>query len=128
MYCYVLKLRGGRFYVGTTSDANPSRRISAHCRGGGSAWTTANPPLSVLETIPLSVESESDARLFEDMTVKRYMAKHGIDAVRGGTYSRVTLPDEQITALENELLHSANLCFICHRPGHFARWCPLRGR
>ena len=59
----------------------------------------------------------------EDKYVKEYMAKYGIENVRGGTYSNIVLDDNSILVLEKEIRHSKNLCTRCGRNTHFIKHC-----
>lgn len=59
----------------------------------------------------------------EDKITKQYMCKYGIDNVRGGTYTQVTLPEYQYRTLLDEICTSSNLCFKCKKTGHFAKDC-----
>jgi hypothetical protein len=59
----------------------------------------------------------------EDKYVKEYMAKYGIENVRGGTYSNIVLDDNSILVLEKEIRHSKNLCTNCGRNTHFIKDC-----
>ena len=112
---YVLKLEGGRYYVGKTD--NLKKRLEQHARGNGSAWTKKYTPLSIVKTM-------KDVSPFEeDKVTKEYMAKYGVDKVRGGAYVSVVLDDDQHRSLERELFAVQDKCVHCGRPGHFVNDC-----
>ena len=52
-FIYVLKLEGGKYYVGKTN--NPNIRVNNHFNSNGSVWTKKYKPLSVLEVIPFDL-------------------------------------------------------------------------
>jgi predicted GIY-YIG superfamily endonuclease len=113
---YVLKLQGGKYYVGKSTDV--IGRYQQHLSGKGSAWTNKYKPISLLY-------SKSDVSPFEeDKVVKEYMAKHGIDNVRGGTYTQITLDAVQMEALNREMRGGTDACHECGQKGHFAKYCP----
>lgn len=119
---YVLRLVRSKWYVGTSSD--PNRRIQAHREGRASAWTKMHPPRSrECEMILGPFESAIEARIMEDAQVKRLMVLHGINRVRGGTYSGITLSPENIITLNLEIRHAYNACMRCGETGHYARSC-----
>ncbi len=113
---YVLRLESGKFYVGTSG--NPAARFDAHKKGTGAAWTAKYPPLEMIKTEPDKTRQDEDAE------VKRLMLEHGIDNVRGGTYTAVNLPAYQRAALAKELQHAADKCFACGAVGHYVKGCP----
>lgn len=113
---YVLQLADGKYYVGTTHDIK--RRVEEHIRGAGSEWTRLHKFVKIIET--RRVKDEHD----ENNTTKDYMKKYGIDNVRGGSYSQVTLPFAYRQALQGELRASSNACFKCGEQGHYAKDCP----
>lgn len=39
--------------------------------------------------------------------MKQLMRQHGVEAVRGGTYSRVHLDDAQVAAIRKEITHAS---------------------
>ena len=46
---YVLRLEGGRYYVGKTD--NVPQRFQQHLQGQGSTWTKKYKPVSLVKTI-----------------------------------------------------------------------------
>ena len=112
---YVLKLKGGNYYVGKSNDV--ISRYQEHMNGNGCAWTKKYQPLSL-------VESKDNVSPFEeDKVTKEYMAKYGIDKVRGGSYVMEVLSEFQIEALQMELWAAKDCCTNCGRPGHFVKDC-----
>lgn len=112
---YILKLKGGNFYVGKSD--NPMKRYQEHLNGSGSAWTRKYKPVSIEKIIPNQTDFD------EDKWVKIYMNKHGIEKVRGGAYVLEELPEFQEEALKSELWGSTNKCTQCGRSGHWAKDC-----
>jgi predicted GIY-YIG superfamily endonuclease len=112
---YVLKLAGGRYYVGKSD--NVMKRYQEHMNGGGSAWTKKYSPISIEKTI------NNVSPFEEDKITKEYMAKHGVDKVRGGAYVSVVLDDDQYRHLERELFAAQDKCVNCGRDGHFVKDC-----
>lgn len=51
------------------------------------------------------------------------MSKHGIDKVRGGSYSQIKLSEEEISLLKRELNSASNKCIRCGRDSHFIKDC-----
>jgi predicted GIY-YIG superfamily endonuclease len=112
---YILKLKGGKYYVGKSE--NPLKRYQEHLNGSGSAWTKKYKPVSVEKII------EKASPFDEDKYVKEYMNKYGIENVRGGAYVTEELPDFQVNAVKSELWGSTNKCTTCGRSGHWAKDC-----
>jgi len=115
---YILQLAGGRYYVGKTN--NIARRYQEHLNGEGSAWTRRWPPTTLVKTA--TAVSPFD----EDKTVKEYMAKYGIDKVRGGSYVAETLDATQHDLLTKEIRGAEGRCVTCGGAGHFAAACPKK--
>mgnify|MGYP000066429210 CR=1 FL=1 len=113
---YILRLRQGRFYVGASFDV--TSRYREHQNGHGTAFTRKFPPVCIVETRPCVTGFE------EDMVVKEMMKTHGIDNVRGGTYSACQLSDSQIQALQTEIWGASNRCFRCGSTTHWVQECP----
>jgi len=112
---YILRLEGGRWYIGKSK--NVIERFQEHLNGTGSAWTKKYRPVSLERTI------EHVSPFEEDKITKEYMAKFGIDRVRGGTYVAETLEKAQLDSINKEIWAATNCCTKCGRPGHFVKDC-----
>ena len=112
---YVLKLQGNKYYVGKSNDV--IGRYQQHMNGQGSAWTKKHKPMFL-------VESRDGVSPFEeDKVVKEYMAKYGIENVRGGAYVTEKLDEIQESNLQKELWAASDCCTQCGRKGHFVKNC-----
>ena len=112
---YVLRLQGGKYYVGKSD--NVAKRYQQHLAGSGSAWTKLHRPVSLVKTI------ENVSPFQEDAITKEYMAKYGTENVRGGSYVQVDLDDFQKETLNREKWGAKDLCTQCGRSGHFVKDC-----
>ena len=113
---YVLQCRSGKYYVGKTADV--MRRYEEHKSGKGSAWTKKYPPTRLVECREITGSHD------ENNVTKDLMKKYGVDNVRGGTYTQISLPDELVKALNMESRGNADVCYKCNLAGHFANKCP----
>lgn len=109
-----------KYYVGRCESQRLHTRLQEHASGRGSAFTQYNSPVCVKELF------ETNDPFDEDKTVLRLMQSHGIDNVRGGTYSSVDLPIHLIRCVQQQLLHVTDRCFTCGSLDHFASMCPTR--
>ena len=78
VYIYSLKLQSNKYYIGKTD--NPNFRLENHFDSSGSAWTKKYKPISIHQVVP-DMKDHDEQRLTQE-----YMAKHGIDNVRGGPW------------------------------------------
>jgi len=115
---YVLKCLQSKYYVGKTTHF--ARRYDQHLSGEGSAWTKKYRPIDIAEVV-----SNAD-KYDEDKYVWKYMEKHGIENVRGGSYSQVVLPPELIKCAQRHIGAADDLCFNCNQSGHFIQDCPSK--
>lgn len=115
---YVLCLKNGKYYVGKSE--NPAQRIQEHYNGKGSTWTRKYKPISVVQVI------ENVSPFDEDKITKQYMAKYGIDNVRGGSYVSETLDDIQYESVTREIWAAKDCCTMCGRKGHYIKDCFAR--
>ena len=115
VYIYILKLENGKYYVGKTT--NPSFRIETHFKSNGSAWTSKYNPISIEAIFPDCDDYD------EDKYTKKYMAKYGIENVRGGSYVQIKLSEFHTEALKMEIWGANDRCTQCGRSGHFVKDC-----
>ena len=118
VYVYALELEANRWYIGSSRD--PERRYQAHATGQGAAFTKLFTPLRL---VGYRLATQTLPALDEDREVIEYMAKYGIDNVRGGTFSQPQLSDAQKSTLQQMIAHAQDLCFKCGAPGHFGSKC-----
>ena len=120
---YVLNCTDDHFYVGQT--CNFKERYRQHMNKEASEWTRLHPVVSLNDIIDFPGETDKEKILFEeDMVTREFMFKHGIDKVRGGSYSAVQLPEHQMKSLLQEQRHLRGECFNCGSKEHFASDCP----
>lgn len=115
VYIYCLLLEQNKFYIGKTT--NPDYRLEDHFKGRGSKWTTLYKPIKVLELIADCDDYD------EDKYVRIYMDQHGIENVRGGSFSTIKLAKTTVKQLEKMSRGTSDKCFKCGEAGHFSRGC-----
>ncbi len=93
------------------------KRYQEHLSGSGSTWTKKYKPISIEKIIPNASPFD------EDRYVKEYMAKYGMEKVRGGSYVLEELTEFQEEALKVELWGASDKCTVCGRSGHWAKNC-----
>jgi cellular nucleic acid-binding protein len=112
---YILRLENSKYYIGKSKDVMD--RYQQHLDGEGSTWTKKYRPLALLKVI------ENVSPFEEDKYTKEYMAKYGIDNVRGGTYASEKLDQIQYDSLQKEIWGAQDSCLYCGKKGHFASEC-----
>lgn len=118
MIIYVLCLENNKFYIGKTNKS-AEERLYEHRHNTGSTWTRLHKPIGIEETL-------EDADDFdEDKITKKYMAKYGIDNVRGGSYCTTIIDKQTRKFLEKEIASMTDRCYTCNNFGHFAKDCEL---
>ena len=117
MNLYILRLKQGKFYIGTT-NRDVTDRLEEHISGRGSAWTKKYKVLKLEKTI------NNCDKYDEDKWTKIYMDRHGIENVRGGSYCEMSLTSESISCITREVNHANDRCLYCNKKGHFIRDCP----
>ncbi len=122
MYIYVLKCDGDKYYIGKTSNRrNLNIRLRQHQNPktrSGAAWTRLHQPVEVVNTFQTSNKYD------ELSTTLKYMQEHGVENVRGASYSQVVLNPFQLQQIEREFRSATDRCLHCGEAGHFASMCP----
>ena len=113
---YVIECTNKKYYVGKTNDV--LRRFEEHKSGKGSAWTSKYKPVRLISCRPQVSEHD------ENNETKDLMKKYGIENVRGGSYTQIELPSEEIYVLQKEIIGNVDKCYKCNLAGHFAGACP----
>ena len=115
---YVLRLRGGRYYVGSSADIDA--RVAAHRAGKGAAFTKAYPVESEIGPATYIADTES----WERAETLYRMKAHGIGAVRGWMWTTVRLSPAQRRAARDQIRERYAACRLCGKRGHFVAACP----
>lgn len=115
VFVYILKLQEEKYYIGKTN--NPKFRLESHFNYSGSEWTKKYNPIQVIKIIPNCDDFD------EDKYTKQYMSLKGINNVRGGSYTKIKLDEQEIKLLKKELASASDKCYICGSNNHFANNC-----
>lgn len=92
---YVIECVGNHYYVGITDSLTDA--WFHHINGIASIWTQIHKPLRVI-TVINEAETHDEFSL-----IKLYMARFGIEKVRGGNYCQLTLSPTQISDLKESI-------------------------
>ena len=115
---YVLHLKNNKWYVGKTTKPVETR-FEEHVKGMGSSWTKVHKPIRIEKVI------KNISNFDEDKITKEYMAKYGIENVRGGTYCQNELDETEEYLLQKEIWMAQGKCTTCGEKGHYAKDCNL---
>ncbi len=115
---YVLKCDQDKYEVGRTTDLPV--RVVQHAQQNGSEWTKRYKPTEVVAVFTKCSAYD------EDKYTKKYMAKYGVDNVRGGSYCKVDLETSTKEFIQKEIGGAEDKCFQCGKFGHFASACYAR--
>ena len=93
---YVLELKGGKYYVGKTNHT--FQRFNQHKTGSGAKWTQKH---KVVDLFAFHKDMrDSD----ENKITIQMMKKYGVKNVRGGSWTKVNMADQEIQRLEKMVL------------------------
>ena len=112
---YVLKLNQDKYYVGKSNNINI--RLDNHFSSSGSEWTKKYKPVEIVEKI------ENCDDFDEDKYTLKYMNIYGIENVRGGSFCKFELSNDNIKTLHQMLNGSNNKCYKCGKSDHFIKNC-----
>lgn len=115
---YVLGLTGGKYYIGKTRRG--VERIWEQVNGLGSSWVKRYPPQSLID-----FTSNCDP-FDEDKLTLMYMARYGIENVRGGSFCEINLTRANRKTIYKMINTASDRCYICGLDGHFADACHYR--
>lgn len=83
-WLYILKLEGGKWYVGITTK-HPEERFLEHKLGKRAAyWTMEHKPIEIELVEDLGVVSKDHAEAYENRIARQLMKERGLNNVRGG--------------------------------------------
>lgn len=100
-----------KFYIGRTDHFHD--RMTSHFGGRGSQWTKLYKPQDVV------YQKKSTDPFEEDILTLKYMEKHGIENVRGGSFANPKLFPSQLFVISRMLLNATGKSFYCKPEMHF---------
>lgn len=117
MSIYILELEQQKYYVGFTH--NIKKRYEKHCQGKGAEWTKKYKPIKILYC-------KKGDKSGEEKTTLDTMNKYGYENVRGGSYCKLQLTQQDINYAKHQHKHYNDLCYKCGRKGHYSNSCETK--
>lgn len=117
VYIYVLRLSENKYYVGKTKY--PFVRIDDHLNHKGSSWTNKYKPIGILKIFSNCDDFD------EDKYTILMMNKHGINNVRGGSFSKIILNKQEIKLIKHMICGATDRCYKCYQANHFSKECRM---
>lgn len=99
------------YYVGRTNHFRD--RMTSHFGGRGSQWTKRYPPQEVI------YQKMCTDPYDEDLITLRYMERHGIENVRGGSFSNPKLFPSQLYVISRMIANATGKSFYCKPNLHY---------
>ena len=109
--CMNAKTNNFVYYVGRTDHFHD--RMTSHFGGRGSQWTKEHKPYDVV------YQKKSTDPFDEDLITLKYMERHGIDNVRGGSFSSPNLYPSTIRFISRMLANATGKSYHCKPELHF---------
>lgn len=114
-YIFVLLLEKEKYYIGICK--NPDKEIQLYFEGYGPKWIKKYKPKKVVEVI-------HPCDIFDvDKHTKRYMAKCGVNNVRGGAYRGIHLTKGDKNHIDKEIFTALGMCMHCGSELHISENC-----
>ena len=114
----MLRLTGGRFYVGSSHDIDA--RIASHRAGRGSAFTRA---FGVESEETPATRAMDDYESWERAETLWRARTHGFDLVRGWMWTTVRLTHAHRAEFRRQLAERFSACRSCGSLDHFIDQC-----
>ena len=123
MYIYVLKLKSNKYYIGKSFNKKTLyKRITCHYekQKNSAVWTKKYNPIQIIDIIEFN---EKD-KFIEDNIVLEYMSKYGINNVRGGSFCKINLTEQEKKFIQKLIQTEEDRCFTCNLKDHMSNNCP----
>lgn len=120
IYIYIVRQECGKYFIGKTNSPSITiNDIRDLAREYKQKWLLQYKPVQIIEII------HSFDPWDEDKITLKYMDKHGIKYVRGGSFTSVILSSEELFTIRAMISSANGKCSICDTSGHFKTNCPI---